>query len=147
MPAAGPGSAAALKRKDRVPPPADVCPCGSGRPYAGCCGALHAGAPAASAEALMRSRYAAYVRGLTAYLLDSWHPRTRPASLVADEPALRWLGLRILGCEAQDEDHAVVEFVARYRLGGGSAQRLHERSRFVRERGRWYYLDGEFRDE
>ena len=44
----------------------------------------------------------------------------------------------------QDADHATVEFVARSKLGG-RAQRLHETSRFVREDGRWFYVDGDMR--
>lgn len=92
----------------------------------------------------MRSRYCAYVRGLDDYLRESWHPSTRPATLASNpgELAPTWLGLAIKSQRSHDENHATVEFVARYRVGGGSAARLHEISRFVRENGRWYYLDG-----
>jgi SEC-C motif-containing protein len=94
----------------------------------------------------MRSRYCAYVRGNADYLLATWHPTTRPLALdLASEPAVRWLGLQVRRHAATGADRAVVEFVARYRLGN-RAQRLHETSRFVREDGRWYYLDGEFPD-
>ncbi|HEX7112806.1 MAG TPA: YchJ family protein [Mizugakiibacter sp.] len=119
------------------------CPCGSGRTYARCCAPLHAGAPAPDAEALMRSRYAAYALGLEPYLLASWHASTRPAALhlAAQRPPPTWLGLEVKRHHA-DGDRATVEFVARYRIGGGRAQRQHEISRFVREDGRWYYLDG-----
>ncbi|GAC1630787.1 MAG: YchJ family protein [Nevskia sp.] len=122
------------------------CACGSGRDYAACCGPLHGGAPAATAEALMRSRYCAYALGLEAYLLATWHADTRPATLdlATGDAATRWLGLDIREQRSTGADSALVEFVARYRLGGGSAKRLHERSRFAREGGRWYYLDGEF---
>jgi len=92
----------------------------------------------------MRSRYTAYVLGLEDYLLATWHPDTRPASLgLADSPG-QWLGLKVLATEAggEGEQTGVVEFVARYKVNG-RAQRLQERSRFVREAGRWYYLDGE----
>jgi len=92
----------------------------------------------------MRSRYSAYVRDLTGYLLDTWLPRTRPSALEPNPPGLRWLGLEVRRHAAQDVDHATVEFVARSRLGG-RAQRLHETSRFVREQGRWYYVDGDVR--
>ena len=92
----------------------------------------------------MRSRYCAYVRGNADYLLATWHPTTRPAQLTLDgEPPARWLGLQVRRYAVTDTDTAVVEFVARYRIGN-RAQRLHETSRFVREGGRWYYLDGEF---
>lgn len=133
------------------------CPCGRLSPdtrktpllYRDCCGRWHEGPShlqAPDAESLMRSRYSAYVLGLRDYLLDTWHPDTRPASLAPDEPGLRWLGLEVRRHLAQDERHAMVEFVARCKLGG-RAQRLHECSRFERNPlGQWLYLDGEFRD-
>ena len=121
-----------------------ACPCDPARPYAACCGPLHAGAVAADAQALMRSRYSAYALGLRDYVLATWHPSTRPAALELDPAATRWLGLEVKRHRADGEDAATVEFVARYRVGGGSAVRLHEVSRFLREDGRWYYLDGEF---
>lgn len=120
-----------------------LCPCGSGRAYADCCQPLHEGAPAASAEALMRSRYSAHALGLRDYLLSSWHPSKRPAQY-ALETGVKWLGLSVKQHLQTDPEHAVVEFVARYREGGASAQRLQERSRFLREDGHWYYLDGEY---
>jgi len=98
----------------------------------------------ADAEALMRSRYAAYVALDREWLLATWHASTRPAALELD-PAIKWLGLEVKEHRRLDEDHAEVEFVARLRVGGGRAQRLHERSRFVREGGRWYYVDGDLR--
>lgn len=89
----------------------------------------------------MRSRYSAYVRELGGYLLDTWHPSTRPAGPAQFEAGLRWLGLEIKRHTPQGDDRAEVLFVARSKLGG-RAQRLQECSRFVREAGRWYYLDG-----
>ena len=118
------------------------CPCGGGR-YAQCCGHLHAiftaeGRLAApTAEALMRSRYSAYVLDLRPYLLASWHPRTRPAQLDAPEPGLRWLGL-----EVQAHTDTTVRFVARSKLGG-RAHRLVETSRFELWNGEWVYVDGD----
>ncbi|WP_430537987.1 YchJ family protein [Agrilutibacter niabensis] len=124
----------------------EACPCQSARAYAQCCAPLHRGdAVAQSAEALMRSRYSAYVRGDAAYLLATWHASTRPQALdFGDAGATRWLGLEVKRHQLLDADRATVEFVARYRVGGAAAVRLHEISRFVREDGRWYYLDGEF---
>lgn len=121
-----------------------ACPCGSGRPYAACCGRLHAGAEAApTAEALMRSRYSAYVMGLEPYLLATWHASTRPASLdLAGEAGTKWLGLEIKRRQTLDDCHATVEFVARYRIAG-RGHRLHEISNFVREDGHWFYVDGQ----
>ncbi len=91
----------------------------------------------------MRSRYSAFARGDATYLLATWHPRTRPATLDL-EPGLRWLGLEVRQHRSTGNDSAEVEFVARSRpAGSGPAHRLHERSRFQREDGRWYYLDGD----
>lgn len=119
------------------------CPCDTGRPYADCCAALHEGGLAPDAVALMRSRYSAYVLQRTDYLLSSWHPETRPGSLsLAEAPGQRtqWLGLTVHEHHA-DGDRAQVKFTARYRIGGGSAVRMNEHSRFVRVDGHWYYLD------
>ncbi len=90
----------------------------------------------------MRSRYSAFVRGDVGTLLATWHPSTRPASLEL-EPGLRWLGLEVRAHRETGPDRAEVEFVARSRPATGPAHRLHERSRFLREDGRWYYLDGD----
>ena len=121
------------------------CPCGSGHPLAACCGRYLAGALPPDAEALMRSRYSAYVLGDEAYLLATWHPDTRPASLDLDsEPPVKWLGLAVKRHEDEGEGRAVVEFVARYKIGG-RAHRLLEASHFVRELGRWWYVDGKCR--
>lgn len=127
---------------------AEPCPCESGQPYSECCGPLHQGLTAATPETLMRSRYSAYVLKLKLYLLTTWHPSTRPRpeTLELDEPGLKWLGLKVQRAEAADADNAIVEFVARYRVGGGKAVRMHEVSRFVREQGRWFYLDSVVRD-
>lgn len=119
-----------------------ACPCSPDRGYAACCAPLHAGEPAADAAALMRSRYSAYALGLHGYVLATWHASTRPAALEPDAD-VRWLGLDVRAHVA-DGDAAEVEFVARWRSGGARAQRLHERSRFVREDGRWFYVDGTF---
>ena len=122
----------------------DPCPCGLPSPYQLCCGRWHSGAQrlqAPNAEALMRSRYSAYVRGFGDYILATWHPRTRPQLLEGDPPGLRWLGLEVRSHTVIDADHAVVEFVARSKLAG-RAWRLHETSRFERQSGCWYYLDG-----
>ena len=130
-------------------PDASSCPCGGadakGRPlaYAQCCGRYldHFGtAPAPDAESLMRSRYSAFVREEADYLLATWHRDHRPPS-VEFEDGIKWLGLDVREHRVLDADQAEVEFIARSRLAG-RAHRLHERSRFVREQGRWYYLEG-----
>ena len=87
----------------------------------------------------MRSRYSAYVLRMGDYLMATWHPATAPGEL--ELWPLKWLGLEVRHAE-QSGDAGVVEFVARCREHG-RAQRLHEISRFVREGGRWYYIDGQ----
>lgn len=119
------------------------CPCGSGGRLDRCCGPLLDGQQAApSALALMRSRYTAWVLERHDYLLATWHPDTRPGSLPAPTPGLRWLGLEVRSAASQGDDAATVEFVARSKLDG-RAHRMREKSRFVREGGRWYYVDAE----
>ena len=127
-----------------------ACPCGRLSPQrqplalAECCGRYldHFDTAAApDAEHLMRSRYSAFVLQRRDYLLATWHASQRPSSLDF-EPGAQWLGLEVRRHRTLDAAHAEVEFVARYRVAG-RAVRLHEKSRFVREEGRWYYVDGD----
>lgn len=127
-----------------------ACPCGQANArqkplaYAACCGRYvdHFDTmPAPNAPSLMRSRYTAFVCERADYLQATWHASTRPATLDFETGA-KWLGLDVRGHSPTGADHAVVEFVARYRVGG-RAVRLHETSRFVREGGRWFYVDGD----
>jgi len=97
---------------------------------------------ARDAPSLMRSRYTAYVLCNEAYLLDTWHPSTRPRHITFD-PQQRWLGLKLTKAQVTGPAAAEVEFIARYRIGGATAARLHERSRFVHDTGRWLYVDGD----
>ncbi len=130
--------------------PTTACPCGQTNArqkplaYADCCGRYVAhfdATPAPDAPSLMRSRYSAFVLERADYLQATWHARTRPAQLDFD-PGARWLGLSVRSQRSTGEGTAEVEFVARYRVGG-RAVRLHETSRFVREDGRWFYVDGD----
>ncbi|GAB4098135.1 YchJ family protein [Sinomonas halotolerans] len=152
-----------------TPAPDSRCPCGTGETYAHCCGRFHSGAgsaelsegaapPAPTAEALMRSRYSAYAVGGSAgvgYLLATWHPSTRPAGLELD-PATRWRRLEVLRTTAGGpfDEEGTVDFAAHYTEvdedagtapSGGRGRRgvMREHSRFVREGGRWYYVDGD----
>ncbi|MFD4989358.1 YchJ family protein [Streptomyces sp. NPDC058374] len=127
----------------------DPCPCGTGRPYGECCGTFHAGnAEAATAEQLMRSRYAAFVVRDAAYLLRTWHPRTRPAALDLDD-GMRWTGLEITRTSQGSAFHTAgtVTFRAHY-LAGGESGVMAEHSRFTRAdgTGAWLYVDGDVRD-
>ena len=118
------------------------CPCESGKTYNTCCKPAHKGSTALTAEALMRSRYTAYVLGLEGYLLKTWYPDMRPTALnLSDDIQTKWLGLQVKRAENTSETTAIVEFVARYKIGG-KAELLHEVSQFVRVEGCWYYLAG-----
>lgn len=127
------------------------CVCGRPSPsnkpltLADCCGRFidhFAAAPALDAESLMRSRYAAFVFERADYLLATWHASTRPPGVGFDAD-VKWLGLEVRQQRLLDATHAEVEFVARQKSAGRPALRLHERSRFVREAGRWFYVDGD----
>ena len=118
------------------------CPCGTGLPYAECCGRLHDGtATAATAEQLMRSRYSAFAVGDAGYLLDTWHPATRPPSLELD-PTVRCTGLDVLAVADGGlfATEGTVQFRASYRHEGQTGSQ-HEVSRFTRVDGAWRYLD------
>jgi SEC-C motif domain protein len=121
-----------------------ACPCGSGMTYDQCCGPLHAGvATAPTALQLMRSRYSAFAVSDAAYLLASWHPTTRPASLDLD-PTLKWRRLRVLGLTGgtEQDDSGTVEFVAHYWDSASSEYgRQHENSRFACQGRRWFYVE------
>jgi SEC-C motif domain protein len=121
------------------------CPCGHPLPYAACCGRWHDGPlqhQAPDAQALMRSRYSAFVLERADYLLATWHPSRRPSS-VRFEPGVKWLGLELRQHRLLGDAQAEVEFVARQKAPGQPAVRLHERSQFVMQAGRWYYLQGD----
>ena len=132
------------------------CPCARGginaKPlrFAACCGQYLEGEappPAPDAESLMRSRYSAFVLQRESYLLATWHASTRPGQVSFDTTG-KWLGLEVRKSlassppKAEAEAEAEVEFVARFKPAGTTAWRLHERSRFVLQQGRWWYLDG-----
>lgn len=120
-----------------------ACPCGSGKELEQCCGRYLQGDSAPTAEALMRSRYTAYVRENHDYLLRTWHPDTCPETLGGT--TLKWINLEIVGGEQGQENDAEgeVRFIASF-YDGRKGRRLHEVSRFVRgSEGEWLYLDGE----
>lgn len=124
-----------------------ACPCGGGA-LAVCCGSFLAGdAIPQTALELMRSRYTAYALRDEKYLRNTWYDSTRPTSrLLDDDEPIKWLALEIRSHQQESETAATVEFVARYKLQG-RAHRLHEISRFTREDGRWFYLDGSFPEQ
>ncbi|MEV1173108.1 YchJ family metal-binding protein [Nonomuraea sp. NPDC049784] len=117
-----------------------TCPCGLPAPYQDCCGKLHRGAAAAAtAEQLMRSRFSAFGMGDAAYLLRTWHPAARPASLDLDRK-MRWVRLEVLETTGGSVVHTegTVRFRAHY-VDRGRPGTLEEHSRFVRFEGRWVY--------
>ncbi|MFW5875746.1 MAG: YchJ family protein [Myxococcota bacterium] len=130
------------------------CPCGSGADLDGCCGPILAGdRKAATAEALMRSRYSAYALKKPSHIVESNDPRTRDS---VDLDAVRgwaerteWLGLEVLDTAAggEDDDEGEVEFVARFRDERGREHSHHERARFIRKEGRWYFHDGKIQGQ
>ena len=124
-----------------------TCPCGSGQSYQACCQRCHHDHRAAThAETLMRSRYSAFVLGLSDYLLQTWHPTTRLAALDLSLDTTEWLGLEILRCQAgrPKDQHGKVTFKAYYRLAQGVGC-LHEISRFCFQEGLWFYVDGKIK--
>jgi SEC-C motif-containing protein len=118
------------------------CPCGSGAEYSQCCepyikGEKHAPTP----EALMRSRYSAYVKAETAYLRDSLAPEERKGfkeSDVQEWAKSEWLGLEIISAKG-----STVEFTAKYKTPDGKEFEHHEVSKFRKQGDRWYFVDGD----
>jgi SEC-C motif-containing protein len=119
-----------------------LCPCGSGESLELCCGRYLDGEAAPTAEALMRSRYSAYVLDKHNYLMNTWHSDSRPDEIGGT--ALQWIGLEIVQTEQGEvtDSEGVVEFIASY-VTASKGKRLHETSRFVRENGLWFYVDGQ----
>lgn len=123
-----------------------LCPCHSQSIYDECCGLLHQGKQVAiNAEQLMRSRYSAFVLHNSSYLQATLHPSQRqPDDLLNLQQTMQttqWLGLTILD-HTETGDQAEVDFIAFY--VDKPIGQLHERSRFTRQQGQWFYLDGEF---
>jgi SEC-C motif domain protein len=117
-----------------------ACPCGLGDDYDACCGRLHAGAPAPTAEALMRARYSAFAVGDLGYLLGTYHPSSRPEAFSLD-PSIEWTRLAVLETTGGGlfDSGGTVQFRAVY--GRGGKRGVHaETSRFLREDGQWTYV-------
>ncbi|MBE7192021.1 MULTISPECIES: YchJ family protein [Gordonia] len=120
----------------------DRCPCTSGLTFGECCGPLLAGRRRApTAQALMRSRFTAFAVGDREYLLTTWHRRTRPGDLELDDE-IDWYRLDVTETSGGGpfDDAGEVSFVAHHRADG-ARRTMSEHSRFMREHGRWYYVD------
>jgi len=122
---------------------ANICSCGSGHAFDLCCNRFLSGqeTPETSLE-LMRARYAAYTLGDDRYLRRTWYPSTRPQGSITGEIPIQWIRLQIIRHEESATD-GLVEFIA-YCKVNGRAQKMHETSRFLKDGGQWYYLDGTF---
>ena len=126
----------AKRRKDD-----ELCPCDSGLEYENCCRRWHESLAAPDALALMKSRYSAFVKKREDYLLATWHRSTCPKDAALIHDSVKWLGLEVQSF--QDSEHeAWVSFKARGK-DNGRFFTMSETSHFVKEDGRWYYLDGE----
>ena len=136
------------QKQQKAAPAKDLCPCGSGKAFATCCGPYLAGEQLApTAQALMRSRYTAFARGDFEYVLRSWYSRTRPPSVdLSSAGSIAWDRLEIVTCRAggKTAKEGKVEFIAHCTIAGRPEQ-LHEVSRFIREDGQWFYIDGEIK--
>lgn len=120
-----------------------LCPCGSNLIYGKCCEPLHTGKScAATAEALMRSRYSAYVANKTSYILQTWHPSTRP-QIIDPTTIPNWCSLKIMRTSKgrESDNEGTVEFTATA-MDSGKISQLHEVSHFVKEDRYWLYVSG-----
>jgi len=132
-----------MKNRKKANP--EPCPCESGLPYMDCCQPyIEQTCDAPTAEALMRSRYTAFVLRNEDYLRYSWHPDKCPADIRMNTDTT-WLGLKVKTVVngSVDDANGQVEFIARSK-NNGKANRIHENSRFCRYNSRWVYIDGEF---
>lgn len=121
-----------------------TCPCGSALRYSECCQRLHNGDFAKNAEALMRSRYTAFVLKLSDYLKQSWHSSTRPDSLELDD-STQWKRLEIIN-SANNNETGEVHFKA-YFIEDGCWQVVEEKSKFLCQDQHWYYLTGDYQPQ
>lgn len=124
------------------------CPCGSKKNYSVCCELIHnKHSLAVTPELLMRSRYSAHVKGLTQYIIDTYHPSCNAEELkegIEDSIELDWRKLKVISSHLSDKsgNEGFVSFKATYSEDGQLYQ-LKELSRFLKENGKWYYIDGE----
>ena len=120
------------------------CPCGNEKLFTECCMPIIQGtSKAETAEQLMRSRYTAFSRKDNEYLLASWARKTRPKQLDDDEFPVKWIGLEVLETEEglSLDDNGTVVFIASFIVSGHLCH-LQEKSRFIKEEGVWFYVDG-----
>jgi len=125
-----------------------VCPCGSQKPYSDCCQPIHLDHQAATTpEELMRARYSAHVEGLVDFVVATYHPSCEAEAQrdgIADSINSDWCKLDVISSDAgRHHEEGFVEFKAYFNQDGEQFC-LAERSRFIKENGLWFYIDGEF---
>ncbi|WP_027182820.1 YchJ family protein [Desulfovibrio inopinatus] len=126
----------------------ESCPCGSGAEFASCCGPLLAGeTTGTTAEAVMRSRYSAFVKSNLEHLVRTVDLPLRKEMAEEDidewNKGVVWKGLTVLKTKAGGPGDAsgIVEFVVRFEKDG-EAKGIHEKARFKKRQGVWLYVDG-----
>jgi SEC-C motif-containing protein len=129
-----------------------TCPCGKGESIETCCGPFIEGTKRPeTAEDLMRSRYTAFATGRVDYIFETHDPERRGD---IDENSTNdwsknseWLGFELVSSEAggPTDDAGVIEFVARYKVKGVSIDH-RERAVFRRAGDRWYFVDGQIKN-
>lgn len=127
----------------------NTCPCCSGKPFADCCEPIIADhSKATTAEQLMRSRYTAFTLANNQYLMESWAQETRPKEIHTEDDTIQWITLEVKNCEDgnRGDERGFVTFTASF-LSSGHLCQLHEKSSFIQDKGRWYYLDGETKSD
>jgi SEC-C motif-containing protein len=124
-----------------------ICPCGSGAPFADCCEQIIEGErESETAEELMRARYAAFATGAIEFIVASTHSRTRQEVNIPDitewSQKSIWHGLQIIDTKIATDNQAYVSFEAQF-TQSGKEQRHREKSLFERENGKWRFVTGE----
>lgn len=135
------------------------CFCGSGLSYLACCKPyINNDVHVPTAEALLRSRYSAYVSKNVDYILSTYHPEAKHKptreTLIRNTESIIWHGLNIIRTEqGKDENEIFIEYTATYSGELGARllnyniksmvrRKTEERSHFLKYHGRWYYMDG-----
>ncbi|EGU55839.1 hypothetical protein VINI7043_01165 [Vibrio nigripulchritudo ATCC 27043] len=127
------------------------CPCGNTLSYQDCCQKVHLNHSAAKKpEQLMRARYSAHVKKLVDFVVDTYHPSKNAEEQrqgIAESINSDWCKLDVINTKnGSHDDEGYVEFKA-YFNEDEHQYCLGERSRFLREDGLWYYVDGTFPEE
>jgi len=125
------------------------CYCGFEKSFEECCGKFIAGiSKPITAEELMRSRYSAYVTASVSYIVETTHPSTRkfydPNAIKTWAISSKWIKLEIIQTKKGklEDQQGFVEFKATYKDPNNNTIVHHEYSRFLKEKGEWFFLEG-----